>query len=97
MAEILSDSDIEKSLKTLTGWSYISGQNAIEKHFEFKDFNTAWGFMTRIAFLAEKMNHHPDWSNSYNKVHITLKSHDVSGITDRDIKMATQINDYYHS
>lgn len=67
--------------------------NMLKRSFEFKDFIEAFGFMTKVAFLAEKMNHHPDWSNSYNKVSIALTSHDKGNvITDRDRKLAKEID-----
>jgi len=72
-----------------------SGRDAIKKQFVFKDFNEAFGFMTRIALKADKMDHHPEWFNVYNKVDITLSSHDVSGISDRDIRMANFIEQCY--
>jgi 4a-hydroxytetrahydrobiopterin dehydratase len=72
-----------------------SGRDAIKKEFVFKDFNEAFGFMTRVALKADKMDHHPEWFNCYNKVNITLSSHDVNGISDRDIKMAQFIEQCY--
>ena len=74
-----------------------SGRDAIKKQFVFKDFNEAFGFMTRVALKADKMDHHPEWFNVYNKVDITLSSHDVSGLSDRDIKLATFIDQCYGS
>ncbi|KAI4468994.1 pterin-4-alpha-carbinolamine dehydratase [Holotrichia oblita] len=73
------------------GWSMVDNRDAIYKEFLFKNFNEAFGFMTRTALLAEKMDHHPEWFNVYNKVQITLSSHDVSGLSERDIKLATFI------
>ncbi|XP_068618951.1 probable pterin-4-alpha-carbinolamine dehydratase [Battus philenor] len=72
-----------------TGWKIQSNRDAIEKEFKFKDFNEAFGFMTRVAMLAEKMDHHPEWFNVYNKVQVTLSSHDVNGLSKRDVRMAT--------
>ncbi len=72
-----------------------SGRDAIKKEFVFKDFNEAFGFMTRVALKADKIDHHPEWFNCYNKVNITLSSHDVNGISDRDIKMAQFIEQCY--
>ncbi|XP_022657133.1 pterin-4-alpha-carbinolamine dehydratase-like [Varroa jacobsoni] len=74
------------------GWTITSGRDAIYKEVMFKDFNEAFGFMSRVALHAEKMNHHPEWFNVYNKVQITLSSHDVNGLSRRDVKMATFIN-----
>jgi len=70
------------------GWTVTEGRDAIHKEFKFKNFNESFGFMTRVALLAEKMDHHPEWFNVYNKVEVTLSSHDVGGISARDIKMA---------
>ncbi|KAG5885360.1 hypothetical protein JTB14_035164 [Gonioctena quinquepunctata] len=70
------------------GWNLVENRDAIHKEFLFKDFNQAFGFMSRIALLAEKMDHHPEWVNVYNKVQVTLSSHDVSGLSGRDVKLA---------
>nr|CAH7721254.1 unnamed protein product [Callosobruchus chinensis] len=70
------------------GWNIVDGRDAIHKEFLFKDFNQAFGFMSRVALLAEKMDHHPEWFNVYNKVQVTLSSHDVNGLSGRDMKMA---------
>lgn len=81
-------------LATLTqkGWSLDqSGRDALVKEFKFKDFNEAFGFMTRIALKADRLDHHPEWSNVYNKVRILLTSHDVNGLSQRDIKLANFI------
>ncbi|XP_053147816.1 pterin-4-alpha-carbinolamine dehydratase 2 isoform X3 [Hemicordylus capensis] len=74
------------------GWSELPERDAIYKEFNFKTFNQAFGFMTRIALQAEKMNHHPEWFNVYNKVQITLISHDCGGLTKRDVKLAQFID-----
>ena len=79
------------ALKELAGWKEVAGRDAINKSFKFKDFNEAWGFMTRIALLAEQMDHHPEWSNVYNRVEITLSTHDCNGLSERDIKLARAI------
>ncbi|XP_054245323.1 pterin-4-alpha-carbinolamine dehydratase 2 [Indicator indicator] len=84
-SQILSD------LKA-SGWSELGERDAIYKEFHFKSFNQAFGFMTRVALQAEKMNHHPEWSNVYSKVQITLTSHDCGGLTRRDVKLAQFID-----
>lgn len=82
----LNDEEIQASLATLDGWQ--SDGTAIWKEYEFADFTTAMDFMNRLAVEANKLNHHPDWSNSYNKVTIRLTSHDVGGLTDHDFALA---------
>ncbi|XP_045406787.1 pterin-4-alpha-carbinolamine dehydratase 2 [Lemur catta] len=72
----------------VAGWSESSERDAIYKEFSFKNFNQAFGFMSRVALQAEKMNHHPEWFNVYNKVQITLTSHDYGGVTQKDVKLA---------
>ncbi|XP_020650099.3 pterin-4-alpha-carbinolamine dehydratase 2 isoform X1 [Pogona vitticeps] len=74
------------------GWSEATERDAIYKEFIFQTFNQAFGFMTRVALQAEKMNHHPEWFNVYNKVQITLISHDCGGLTKRDVKLAQFID-----
>jgi 4a-hydroxytetrahydrobiopterin dehydratase len=81
-----------KALAELQGWSTVDGRDAIAKAFKFKDFNQAFGFMTRVALMAEKMDHHPEWSNVYNKVDVVLSSHDAGGVTERDIRLAKFID-----
>ena len=79
-------------LAELQGWRAVEGRDAIAKSFAFKNFNQAFAFMTRVALMAEKMDHHPEWSNIYNKVEITLTSHDAGGLTERDIRLAKFID-----
>uniref|UniRef100_A0A0K0EJV3 4a-hydroxytetrahydrobiopterin dehydratase n=1 Tax=Strongyloides stercoralis TaxID=6248 RepID=A0A0K0EJV3_STRER len=74
------------------GWKMVNNRDAINKVITFKDFNKAFGFMTIVALMAEKMNHHPEWFNVYNKVDITLSTHDVGGLSNNDIKLATFID-----
>jgi 4a-hydroxytetrahydrobiopterin dehydratase len=74
------------------GWHLSEGGKSIHQAFKFKDFGEAWGFMTRVALLAEKMDHHPEWSNVYNKVDVTLTTHDAGGVTARDFKLAEAIS-----
>ncbi len=87
--EKLSEDQIKDALKTLKGWDYANG--AIETSFEFKNFKEAFTVMTRIAFECEAQNHHPEWSNVYNSLHIRLSTHDASGLTDKDITLARTI------
>jgi 4a-hydroxytetrahydrobiopterin dehydratase len=72
----------------LNGWSEVDGRDAISKTFTFKNFNEAFGFMTRVAMQAEKLDHHPEWFNVYKTVEVTLTTHDVDGLSDLDIKLA---------
>ncbi len=88
----LSDEETNTALQVLKGWSYNC--NAIEKKFVFKDFNEAFGFLTRIALYSEKVNHHADWSGVYNKVNIKLSTHEESGVTQKDIDFAEEIEKY---
>ncbi len=74
------------ALAKLSGWSEASGRDAIKKKFEFKDFNEAFGFMTRAALVAEKMDHHPEWFNVYKTVEVTLSTHDAGGVTELDVR-----------
>lgn len=85
----LNASETKRHLKELTGWTLDN--NFIQKDFEFKDFLEAFGFLSRIAVLSEKLNHHPNWSGVYNKVQIKLQTHDAGGITAKDIELAKQI------
>ena len=89
--EKLEVAEIQAHLNQMSGW--VLKENFIEKMFTFKDFAEAFSFMTRVAFHAEKADHHPNWSNVYNKVHIKLQSHDKGGITDRDIALARIIEE----
>ena len=93
MIDQLPPDSVDKALGALDGWNLCSDTKAIHKELKFKDFNHAWGFMNRVALLAEKMDHHPEWFNVYNRVEITLTTHDAGGISERDIKMATAIDD----
>ena len=77
-----------KALSQLTGWSETAGRDAISKTYTFADFNAAFGFMTRIALKADKLDHHPEWSNVYSKVEIVLTTHDARGVTDKDVELA---------
>ena len=88
----LTDAERAGLAGKLPGWSSVSGKEAIERSFRFRDFNEAWGFMNRVALLAEGQNHHPDWSNVYNRVRIELSTHDAGGLTENDVKLAQAIN-----
>ena len=86
----LLESDIEKELKKLTGWSVKNDK--LHKEFQFNDFNQAFGFMTRAAMEIEKMNHHPEWFNVYNRITVELTTHDAGGITNNDVNLARILN-----
>jgi 4a-hydroxytetrahydrobiopterin dehydratase len=88
MSSKLTGDARKAALAGLKGWSEASGRDAISKKFVFKDFNQAFGFMTRAALVAEKMDHHPEWFNVYKTVDVTLSTHDAGGLTDRDVKLA---------
>jgi len=88
MAQKLTAEARKSALSKLSGWAEVAGRDAISKTFTFKDFNQAFGFMTRAALVAEKMDHHPEWFNVYKKVEVTLSTHDAGGVTDLDIKLA---------
>lgn len=78
----------QAALDQLTGWQAVDGRDAIRKVYEFADFNAAWGFMSRVAVKAEAMNHHPEWFNVWNKVDVTLATHDAGGVTGLDVELA---------
>jgi 4a-hydroxytetrahydrobiopterin dehydratase len=78
----------EAALAQLTGWSAAEGRDAITKTFKFADFNTAFGWMTRIALAAEKLDHHPEWFNVYSRVEVLLATHDADGVTELDVTLA---------
>lgn len=92
MSDKLNEAQRADALAALDGWQAVEGRDAIRKTFKFKTFNQAFGFMTRVALAAEKMDHHPEWSNVYNTVDITLTSHDVEGLSERDVKLAAKID-----
>lgn len=79
----------EAVVAKLSGWSAVDGRDAIRKVYEFADFNEAWGFMSRVAVKAEQMNHHPEWFNVWNKVDVTLATHDAGGVTELDLTLAS--------
>jgi 4a-hydroxytetrahydrobiopterin dehydratase len=86
----LSESEIKKEMSKLKGWKVVDGK--LNRTFEFADFNEAFGFMTRVAMEVEKLNHHPEWFNVYNRVKIELVTHDVGGLSNFDFKLANIIN-----
>jgi 4a-hydroxytetrahydrobiopterin dehydratase len=88
MAEKLSGEARKSGLARLKGWREVAGRDAISRKFVFKDFNEAFGFMARAALVAEKLDHHPEWSNVYKTVDVTLSTHDAGGLTELDIKLA---------
>ena len=88
----LTQEDREVALTALKRWSMRDDEKAIQRKFEFADFSEAWGFMSRVAMLAEKHDHHPEWFNVYNRVEITLTTHDAGGLSQRDVKLAKSID-----
>lgn len=91
MIQKLTNSQRIEALAKLPGWTHDPTRDAIAKTFQFADFNAAFGFMTRVAMVAEKMNHHPEWCNVYNRVDVVLTTHDCGGLSERDIKLATKM------
>ncbi len=88
----LSGEARKSALAKLSGWSEVNGRDAIARKFVFKDFNAAFGFMTRAALVAEKLDHHPEWFNVYKTVEVTLSTHDAGGVTELDVKLAEAMN-----
>ena len=88
----LTEAERDAALAALPGWRLRADGLAIERDFKFADFNEAFGFMTRVALLADKHDHHPEWSNVYNRVAITLTTHDAGGLSARDVTMAKAID-----
>ncbi len=84
----LSNAEIDTELGKLAGWTRMEGREAISKSFKFADFNAAFGFMARVALKAERLNHHPEWSNVWNRVDVTLATHDAGGLTALDFDLA---------
>jgi 4a-hydroxytetrahydrobiopterin dehydratase len=85
---LLSEAEREGALRALSGWSYDPARTGIAKRFMFRDFGAAFAFMTRVAMAAEKADHHPDWSNVWNRVDVLLNTHDAGGVTEKDIALA---------
>ena len=94
MTEKLIDAERESDLKPLldTGWDTVEGRDAIAKTYEFENFVAAFGFMTRAALWAEKLNHHPEWFNVYKTVEVSLSSHDAGGLTMKDVELARRMD-----
>jgi 4a-hydroxytetrahydrobiopterin dehydratase len=92
MAQKLTIEARKAALARLAGWSEVNGRDAITRKFVFADFNQAFGFMTRAALIAEKLDHHPEWFNVYKTVEVTLATHDAGGVTELDIKLAEAMN-----
>jgi 4a-hydroxytetrahydrobiopterin dehydratase len=92
MAKKLEADERAQALARVPAWTPVSGRDAISRSFKFKDFNEAFGFMTRAALIAERMNHHPEWFNVWNRVDVTLSTHDAGGLTELDIKLAAAMD-----
>jgi 4a-hydroxytetrahydrobiopterin dehydratase len=92
MVDRLSEEVRKSALKGLPGWKEVQGREAIERTFVFRDFNEAFGFMSRAALVAEKSDHHPEWRNVYKTVEVVLATHDAGGVTARDIELAKAMN-----
>ena len=94
MATKLDAEDADGRLSDLDGWGRVDGRDAMTKTFKFKDFNAAFGWMSRSALVAEKLDHHPEWSNVYNRVEVTLTTHDAGGLTELDFKLAKAMDNF---
>ncbi|MBT6094889.1 MAG: 4a-hydroxytetrahydrobiopterin dehydratase [Rhodospirillaceae bacterium] len=92
MAKRLTGDERANALARLAGWSEVEGRDAITKTFIFTDFNAAFGFMARVALWAESADHHPEWFNVYNRIDVTLATHDAGGVTEKDINLAAFID-----
>jgi 4a-hydroxytetrahydrobiopterin dehydratase len=92
MAQKLTGDTRKAALAKLAGWSEVKDRDAITRTFVFRDFNEAFGFMTRAALVAEKLDHHPEWFNVYKTVTVTLSTHDAGGLTERDVTLAEAMN-----
>ena len=89
MSKVLTDTEV---MSQISGWSIVQGRSAIMKSFKFKGFGQAFGFMTEVALIAEKMDHHPEWFNVYARVDVTLTTHSAGGITELDVKLAAAMD-----
>ena len=92
MAEKLTGAARTEALASLADWTEVEGRDAIRKTFTFRNFVEAWGFMARAAIWAEKLNHHPEWSNVYKTVEVTLTTHDVDGLSELDVRLAAKMD-----
>ena len=92
MVERLDEAARAGLASDLPGWSLAEGRDAIRREFRFRDFSEAWGFMARVALLAEAQDHHPEWRNIYNRVEILLTTHDAGGLSERDLRLARAID-----
>ena len=92
MKNLNESQGIESFLKKNKNWAEVPGRSAIRREYVFKDFSAAFAFMTRCAMVAERMNHHPEWFNVYNKVDVTLSTHDAGGVTEKDVALATEMD-----
>jgi 4a-hydroxytetrahydrobiopterin dehydratase len=90
--KLLAGAQRAKILGELDGWGEAKGRDAIVKTFQFKSFSQAWGWMSRVALLAEKMDHHPEWVNVYGRIDVTLSTHTAGGVTEKDIALARKMN-----
>lgn len=92
MIEKLAGAARDAALKEISAWTPVKDRDAIRRDFKFKDFNEAFGFMSRVALAAERMDHHPEWFNVYNRVEVVLSTHDCGGLSERDVKLAKKID-----
>lgn len=92
MVQRLSDAERAGLASVLPAWQVVHDRDAIRRELRFRDFSQAWGFMSRVALLAEQHNHHPDWSNVWNTVRVELSTHDAGGLTEKDVALARAID-----
>lgn len=92
MATRLTEGARRAAIEGLSGWCEVTGRDAIQKTFKFSDFNEAFGFMARVALVAERMDHHPEWRNVWNTVEVVLSTHDAGGLTQKDLDLAARMN-----
>jgi len=92
-AAVLDAQTLHAALAELPGWQFDTQRPALRRRYVFADFNAAFGFMTRVALQAERLNHHPEWSNTYNQVEVLLTTHDAGGVTALDLELARTMND----